>query len=183
MKKFLITTTLLAACGLSAIAQSKFTVANNANIPVTFKDPAGAPPSGLDGVKVQSATAYGGPHWAALYMGLEGTPLDALVQQGANKPIGQSAGLAGIFSFGTVTTTFAEQAPVLVQVRGWREADPGVNGHSDAKVFKGSALSAAVVFGTQPNQIGAWQLNIPEPTSMMLAGLGLSGLLFLRRRK
>lgn len=172
MKKLLLTTTLLTACGLSAFAQSKFTTGNNNNIPVVFS----APGTALDGVKVQSATVHGGNHWAALYANG--------AQVLANTRIGVAAGVAGLFNFGALTmANTPDNTAVSFQVKAWRESDPGIKGESVTRDIKGAALQAGVIFGTTEDKIGGFAIVIPEPTSIMLAGLGLSGLLVLRRRK
>lgn len=53
----------------------------------------------------------------------------------------------------------------------------------------GGATPATTLFGTGPNQIGGFNMAlvpggvVPEPSSMVLAGLGAASLLLFRRRK
>lgn len=180
MKKLLLTATLLTACGLSAFAQSKFTVGNSGTTAITFKDVGGA----LDGVKVQSIAAQGGDHFAALYLGAAGAPDAALVKSSADAKIGAVAAAAGLFSLGTVTIAGTDAGTsVQAQVRAWRASDPSINGRNESKTFVSKISPPVVLFGTGANQLNGFQIVVPEPTSMMLAGVGLSGLLFLRDRK
>lgn len=180
MKKLLLTATLLTACGLSAFAQSKFTVGNSGTTAITFKDTGGA----LDGVKVQSTAAMGGDHFAALYLGPAGAADAALVKSSGDAKIGVAAAVAGIFSLGTVTIAGTDAGvDVQAQVRGWRASDPTINGRNQSKTFTSKISPPVVLFGTAANQLNGFQIVVPEPTSMMLAGVGLSGLLFLRDRK
>lgn len=183
MKKILLATTLVMACGLSSYAQSKFTVANGAATAVTFL-------GGLqDGQKVNSVGAD--KYWAQLYVTPAGGDAGSLAAVAtAIAPIGVNATIAnGLFNLGTVTIANLDAgAVVLLQVRGWLGSNQSggyagaeIKGKNEPKPFTSKTSPPVVAFGS--GGLGGFQIIVPEPGSMMLAGLGLSGLLFLRRRK
>jgi len=183
MKKILLATTLIMACGLSAYAQSKFTVANNPASAITFL---GGP---QDGQKVNSVGAD--KYWAQLYITPAGGGVGDLAPVAtAIAPIGVNAAVAnGLFNLGTVTIAGLDAGQtVMLQVRGWLGSNQSggyesasIKGANEAKPFSSKTSPPVVAFGS--GGLGAFQIVVPEPGSMMLAGLGLSGLLFLRRRK
>lgn len=175
MKKFLLTTTLLTACGLSAFAQSKFTIGNLSSNPIKL-----LLPGAVDAVPVVQATH--GLYNIALWLGPAGAQDSDLVKSSVDKPIGAAGFSPGQFSFGSITINeWAPNTDIKAQIRGWQAADPTIKGESASKPFKTTGSSSLVLIGTAGNKLNAFTIIVPEPTSMMLAGLGLSGLLFLRR--
>jgi len=181
MKRILLATTLIMAFGLSAIAQSKFNSGNTAATAVTFRE------GPQDGQKVVS---FGLPtkYWAQMYV----TPAGG--DEGSLAPIATAIGgigigpvpaLAGLYQFSNITVAgLAPDSQVLVQIRGWLGNNTS-GGYATADI-RGTSVPVAMITKASPIPnvvVPAWQIVVPEPGSMMLAGLGLSSLLFLRRRK
>ena len=152
----------------------------------------------------QKLVAPAGTYMFGLYVGPAGSQASALtlVGTGVNGNWPANSGLDGFFSIGN-PFTLASNPPgtaIAFQVRGW-PADLGtsyeaalVNFHGGNPAFGESILGsvtptapptpAAPLFGnTGGGLVPAFALGVPEPSSVVLGGLGLAAWSLIRRRK
>jgi len=129
-------------------------------------------PSGLDDANWQQVTAYTMNSTAA-------------------------AGAGRMLNSGLANTSIAPGTSVNFIVRAWQSstggadwtaARPGLTWIGTSSlgtlIVGGGAFPTPAAFGVAPGMIGGFVVNVvPEPSSMVLAGLGAASLLLFRRRK
>ena len=179
MKSLILAVALGVAC-VSAFAQGQLNFAN-------FGFGANAPVFDTDG-----KTKLAGSTWQADLYWAPGTVTDSNLLT----PLGAPANFAasGYFLGGSrIIPGQPGGATITGQVRVWNTAD-GAN-YVVAGMFPGHAIGASALFPillttppTPPNTLTAmtsFSLHsvIPEPSALALAGICLSGMLVLRRRK
>ena len=187
MKKLILTVALGVAC-VSAFAQGQLNFAN-------FGSGANAPVYDTDGTTKLAGTAFQADlYWAP------GTVTDSTVLTA----LGQPANFASSGYFLGGSRTIAGQpggSTITGQVRVWDTAD-GSSWAAAVAAGQGGSLTArvgeSVLFqislatvppNTPPSLTGLngqplFKLNpVPEPSALALAGVGLAGMLVLRRRK
>jgi len=179
MKKLILTAALGVAC-VSAFAQGSFLFNN-------FGGGANAPVFDTDGV-----TKLGNTFSADLYWGAAGV-VDSTLLTALNQPATFSG--SGYFLGGARTITGPGAVTITAQVRVWDTAAGSTwlaaSTAPGARVGESALFSLALVTGaTPPNTLAAltsFHVNtvsgVPEPSTLALAGLGLAGMLVLRRRK
>lgn len=188
MKKLILTAALGVAC-VSAFAQGTL---NFANAGVGYQ----AKVTDTGGVGLSGSAWSADLYW---HVGVvtDSTTLAAL---GAPATFSTVASQAGFFFGGPRTVPTAPNTPITVQVRVWDTA----SGSSwlAASTTQGAQIGESVLFqisladpnatpagipvgmtgiGGHPFQTAL--VGIPEPSTLALAGLGLAGMLVLRRRK
>lgn len=182
MKKLILTVALGVAC-VSAFAQGQLNFAN-------FGAGANAPIFDTDGTTKLAGTAFQADlYWAP------GTVTDSTVLTALGQPANFAS--SGFFLGGTRTITGQPGgATITGQVRVWDTAD----GSSWSQVANSPSATARVgesvlfqialtVPPTTPNSLTglnghSFSLHpVPEPSALALAGVGLAGMLVLRRRK
>lgn len=187
MKKLILTAALGVAC-VSAFAQGTLNFAN-----------AGV---GYQAKVTDSTTGLGlsGAAWSADLFWGAGNVTDSTLLTALNAPATFSTvpAQAGFFFGGPRTINTAPGVPITVQVRVWDTASGST--WAQAVTAPGVKVGESVLFsitlanpnasppgiptamsgiGGNPFTVGP----IPEPSTLALAGLGLAGLLVLRRRK
>jgi hypothetical protein len=185
MKQKLALLVALAVSAASVLAQGTVNFQNGGpGVNAPIRD-ASATPALLAG------NAFG----ADLYWGL-GTVTDAglLQSAGLSTPFGTGAS-AGYF-FGNVQALAGVPAGTLitVQVRAWRTADgaswlaastPAGAWHGEGNLFQVTTGGGTIPppFFTAMTSFNLTANPVPEPSTFVLAGLGLASLLLFRRRK
>jgi len=181
MKKLVITLALVGAC-VSAFAQGTVNFANvgvGVNAPVYLGSLAGAKLAG---------TAY----LAQLFAGPAGSTEAALLPVGATANFLTGA-QSGYFTGGARTIDgVAGGTAAVLQVRAWDAASGATWAAASANpaAFLGRSgllnITLAVPPATPPNLAGLQSFfiaQVPEPTTMALAGMGAAALLIFRRRR
>lgn len=199
IKKTLVAVALVALTVASASAQGRVTFASGApSVNARFEAPASSP---LGQVFISGATH---PNLRAdLFWSLGTTTVgvtpDQLVNgSGFNQLFSTVAAQAGLFLGGVKTITGANAGASLVaQVRVW---DTSFGTYAEARAAQGAYWGESALFtitpagappAVAPNLVGlgngvTYTLTynpVPEPSSMVLAGLGAASLLLFRRRK
>lgn len=181
MKKLILTVALGVAC-VSAFAQGQLNFAN-------FGAGANAPIYDTDGVTKLAGTAFQADlYWAP------GT----VVNSSALTALGQPANFASSGYFLGGTRTIAGQTGTITgQVRVWDAADGSSWSAVAGSTSPTARIGESVLFQisltqppTTPNSLTGlngqplFKLHpVPEPSALALAGVGLAGMLLLRRRK
>jgi hypothetical protein len=178
MKKLILTAALGVAC-VSALAQGSFLFNNGGN-------GANAPVFDTDG------TTKLGPAFKADFYWAAGTVTDSTLLADLNHPISFAG--SGFFLGGVTSIPGTGAQTITAQVRVWDAASGSSWAQAavlpGAKVGESALFSLALVTGaTPPNALANMTsfsvsiVAVPEPSTLALAGLGLAGLLVLRRRK
>jgi hypothetical protein len=180
MKKLILTVALGVACA-SAFAQGQLNFSN-------FGAGANAPWFDTDGTtKLAGAGFQADLYWAA------GTVTDSTLLTALGQPANFAS--SGYFLGGTRTITGqAGGATITGQVRVWDTAHG--SSWTQASTAPGAHIGESALFQisltvppTTPNSLTGLNgqtlvlHNVPEPSTIALAGLGFAGLLVLRRRK
>ena len=182
MKKTLLALTL-AAAHLAAFAQGKVTFGNGPSHLVVFAEGVGgvyAPYAGLPVPQMPNPAGMGN-FTAQLWAG---TSTGSLTLQSTLTP----AGLAGLADgrLGSVAVTLSgiPAGPAFFQILVW-EIPGNTFNNGATPVFQGTAGSFAP---TPLDSMAGWAagpivIGVPEPSSYLLAGLGIASLLFFRWRR
>jgi hypothetical protein len=182
MKKLILTVALSVAC-VSAFAQGQLNFAN-------FGAGANAPIFDTDGTTKLAGAAF----QADLYWGA-GTVTDSSLLTALGAPANFAS--SGYFLGGSRTITGQPGGSTITgQVRVWDTASG--SSWAQASTVQGAKVGESVLFSialtappTTPNTLTGLNgnsfslrvVNIPEPSTLALAGIGLAGMLVLRRRK
>jgi hypothetical protein len=177
MKKILITLALVATTAAS-FAQGKITIGNDGTHLITDGT---APISQAGGWNNLTMQLWGGTAAGSL----------SLQTSFVGAAIGNPAFADGRIANTSFTLTGVPAGPAFLQLRFMDTATMGtaLSGQTDVfSVTAGSFAPNSIVLGP-PGGTSTWQAGnvavtaVPEPTSMVLAGLGAASLLLFRRRK
>ena len=187
MKKLILTAALGVAC-ISAFAQGTL---NFANAGVGYQAKV---------TDVNTGLGLSGAGWMADLFWAAGTVANSTQLAALNAPATFStvASQAGFFFGGPRTVPTAPNVPITVQVRVWDTASGSTwaqaIGTAGARVGESVLFSITLAnpnatpagipvgmngIGGNPFTVGP----VPEPSTLALAGLGLAGMMMLRRRK
>jgi len=199
MKKILVTTAICLIGAASMMAQGRINFANSSSTPLRISNGVGGPTNVLG---TASTAFYGiGPASMQIYLtaGLASSSLaPVMIGTAANAlfVVNTASGIAsaqGTFPGGSnlALAGFDGAAPVFLQLHAY-SVTPGLwEGHSSIIQV---SLATGVATATQVFNVNggpnAWNLlndmtivPVPEPSSIVLAGLGAASLLMFRRRK
>lgn len=184
MKKLILTAALGVVC-VSAFAQGALNFAN------------GAPGVNAIITDADGTTKLSGGTWAADLYWAAGTVTDSTLLTALGAPASFSTTAAGYFFGGTRTIAGQGNGAVITgQVRVWDTAAGATWGN--AANIQNAHIGESVLFqvtlttppttpagmtGLNGHPFSLSIVNIPEPSTLALAGLGLAGMLVLRRRK
>jgi hypothetical protein len=207
MKKLLTIGALVSAATLS-FAQGTVNFANGSTTLISAGG-AAMPTSATGGTF--NFAVFLAPSTTVNAVGLPSTPsyTDPLFQQeGVNGTVNSPTAVGRLVTRNGVVVGGVAGSTIDFIVRGWSanagatwaEALAFYNGGSpsqamyigqslignDLKLGDGAAVASTTLFGLTPVQVGGFNLAlipaVPEPTSMVLAGLGAASLLLFRRR-
>jgi hypothetical protein len=197
MKSTLITLALVVA-SVTSFAQGKINIVNDANHAVYFRDPLAPADSALSGTLVTASPTPSGISFVVElwgYAGTAGGSLALLTTASMNASVPGTFGPLGwIAPFpGGSASTFQVRVMgfwnnQLLQYVGQSEVftmQPGSSIAYNTLVNPGGNTLSTWATGTTvvPGGFGAIGVGyIPEPSSMVLAGLGAASLLFFHRR-
>jgi hypothetical protein len=180
MKKLILTVALGVACA-SAFAQGQLNFSN-------FGSGANAPWFDADGTTKLAGAGFQADLWWAA-----GTVTDSSVLVALGQPANFAS--SGYFLGGSRTIT-GQTGTITGQVRVWDTAHG--SSWTQASTAAGAHVGESALFQisltqppTTPNSLTGLNgqtlvlrvVNVPEPSTIALAGLGLAGLLVIRRRK
>jgi hypothetical protein len=190
MKKILVTMALVAVSA-AAFAQGKINMVNDSAHPIVWTG------GSLDGQLVDGLTPLGQSLLIDLYGGASAGSLT--LQQTTTMSTGGLPGIFGPKTFTSANLPGGVQAFMQVQIRDSAYATAALAqaagkpaGFSSIFTFNPSstiAFNSIVVSGGTalstwaPGNVTVTAPNIPEPSSMALAGIGAASLLLFRRRK
>jgi hypothetical protein len=191
MKKLLILAGLLSVTTFSSFGQGQMSWANTSGTLISVN-------GAVMPVRADAGTTYS----FALFVAPLGTAapssaLDSNWQLVSAYTLNSTAaaGAGRMLNGGTATITgFAAGASVNFIVRGFSNSDGSTTwnpllltglGTSSLGTISlgGGTLPIPAAFGVSAGQIGGFNIVVPEPSSMALAGLGAASLLLFRRRK
>lgn len=195
MKKLTLTALAFAACVQVAFSQGSVNF-NNTGTFATTADRAVYANGVVGGVKLVNSN-----YVAALYWGRTADALNAFaVRAIGNETLDQAWGVmravdpatsaAGTWAGGTRFFVGANTGDNLfLQVRVWDltrgatydQVSDAFRGHSDVFPFLVPAATDAT--GLKPNNLRAFAVGVPEPSTIALGVLGLGSLLLFRRKK
>lgn len=196
MKKVLIVA-LMAVAAISASAQGRITFAS-AGVGVNAKFITdSSSPLGVSSITSANSTIRADLFWAA-GASTNGVDASTLINAGGfNQVFSSTVSQAGYFTGGVKTVTGWTSGSIVAQVRVW---DTAFGSFEQARTAEGAHWAVSSLFTitptlsptAAPNLVGlgnpatytlTYNVAVPEPTSMALAGLGAASLLIFRRRK